>query len=175
MLVAVPPAPPLKDLDQGYALEQRVDLDTAYSEEGRALNRVLSSMVDYIREPVSLASKRSQAHDDLLELQEEHVEQGWDGDVAPAVTSASVKNAKLFIAMLPSDIPDPDLAVDPDDGAISLEWYGGYRKVASVSINDNSRIPYAVLNGMNSCNGVLELDGNAIPGSFVALTKEVLG
>ena len=81
-----------------------------------------------------------------------------DGGEAPTVSFNSYWNAKEFLILLPASIPDPEVAIEPDDGAISLEWHFGYRRVFAVSVGQSRRIAFAGLNGTDRVHGVAEFD-----------------
>ena len=134
--------------------------DHSVSTNGEYLRSEANRMVAYAQQPIS--QNRYDALAELEEVVKEHSEEGWDGLAAPVVSKESVTNVKDFLRSLPNDIADPEFAVDPDDGAISLEWYGGYRKIVSVSINHTNRLAFATLNGINSSNGTYEYDGSNI-------------
>ena len=76
----------------------------------------------------------------------------WDGYDAKAISIDSYREAIRFARSLPTMIPLPEIAVDPD-GEVALEWYEGPRKVVTVSIGSRNEITYAGLFGFNKVNG----------------------
>jgi hypothetical protein len=81
-----------------------------------------------------------------------------DGGDMPIVSFNSYWNAKEFLVLLPANIPDPEVAIEPGDGAISLEWHFGYRRVFAVSVGQGRRIAFAGINGTDRVHGVAEFD-----------------
>lgn len=53
---------------------------------------------------------------DLEEILKQHSTPGWDGAEAPPVSPVAMDQARRLILALPPSIPNPELAVDPDDG-----------------------------------------------------------
>jgi len=143
------------------------------SESGQYLRDQAALFKDYSSLPVSLDTQRHSALTDLQELIEEHSVVGWDGDQAPALSALTVENTRIFLSALPKNIPDPEFAVEPDDGAISLEWYGGYRKVVSVSIHESQRLAFAALQGTDVSNGAYRFDEEHIPATVLSTIREI--
>jgi hypothetical protein len=98
---------------------------------------------------------------ELYSLCGECISENWDGYGAQPVDPNSFNEAERFIRALPTTIPEPEIAVDPD-GEISLEWYLEPRKVFSVSIGKRNEITYAGLYGLNKTYG-REYFGDEIP------------
>lgn len=113
-------------------------------------------------ETFSLQPPHSDLISELDSVAAEHSLPGWDGGVAPPVSFATVKNAREFIRALPSGIESPEIAVDPDDAAVSFEWRGGYRQVFSVSIGDTGRLACAGLDGTDQWHAALAFE-EAVP------------
>lgn len=86
-----------------------------------------------------VCGKLREALDALLE---ECSHDNWDGYGAKALQSGSYKEALRFIQSLPTTIPIPELAADPD-GAIAFEWDNGPRRVFSISVEDSGELIYA--------------------------------
>lgn len=94
-----------------------------------------------------------------------------DTDLA-AIHPSAVKRVTEFLHALPRAIPDPEVAIEPD-GAVSLEWYGGYRKVASVSITESSRLAFAMINEETVSNGVYGFTKDFIDPKVLDGLKEI--
>ncbi len=148
--------------------------NTSVSESGDYLRAQTAGYQDYARKPFSLDTRRHAALSALSELVSECDEQGWDGGQAPAITSLTVHNVEAFLLALPSDIPDPDFSPEPDNGAISLEWYGGYRKIASVSIHESDRLAFGSLQGTDVSNGAYRFDEEHIPSAVLSAIREII-
>ncbi|MCF6314528.1 MAG: hypothetical protein L3J39_18915 [Verrucomicrobiales bacterium] len=137
--------------------------NSVISEGGRYVRDQACRFLHYSTQPFVLDTRRHSALVELQDLLNEHSTKGWDGIEAPALSALTLETTKMFLAALPADIPDPDFAVEPDDGAISLEWYGGYRKIASVSISESRRLAYAALRGTDVSNGAYHFSDEQIP------------
>lgn len=148
--------------------------NTSVSESADYLRAQTAEYQDYARQPVSLDTRRHSALSELSELAQDCTEQGWDGDQAPAITSLTMQNVDTFLSALPADIPDPDFSPEPDNGAISLEWYGGYRKIASVSIHETDRLAFASLQGTDVSNGAYRFDEEHIPSTVLSAIREII-
>ena len=83
--------------------------------------------------------------------------ENWDGYGASPVSGASYDRAKRFLRTLPSTLPPPEVAIDPD-GEISFEWRGGSRQVFSVSVGPRGELNYAGLFGTSKAHGVEYLE-----------------
>jgi len=148
--------------------------DSLISSEGQFLFREAHRYQNYAREPISLAGIRSPLLTELAELASEHGEYGWDGLEAPRLNELTIARAKQFISAMPVDIPNPELAVEPDDGSISMEWYGGYRQVASVSINGTNRLAFAALQGTDVVNGASRFSIEEFPKTILTAIREIM-
>ena len=74
--------------------------------------------------------------------------------------------ASDFVRALPEDVPPPEYATEPD-GSIALDWIQSRNHVFSLSIGEESRLPYAWLDGAESGHGVAGFDGETIPPSIL--------
>jgi len=81
----------------------------------------------------------------------------WDGYSARAVDEFSWWKALLFSRLLPTNIPMPDIYVDPD-GEATFEWYAAPRQVFSVTVRGNGELVYAGIFGPNRIHGTEHLD-----------------
>ena len=67
--------------------------------------------------------------------------------------------------MLPSTVPAPEVAVEPD-GMVAFEWYEEPRWVFSVSFETNGELVYAGLFGNSKTHG-MECFGEQLPQSIL--------
>lgn len=123
---------------------------------------------------LSITGLRGAVLSELMELRNEHSEKGWDGAEAPPVAAVALDRARELILALPFSIPNPELAIDPDDGAISLEWYAGPSRVFSVSVGLSSRMACAGLDGTDSWHGVARFDGAKVPDFVLQSIQRIL-
>lgn len=147
---------------------------TTQSAEAAMAHRLVASVQNRGAAFVSQQPPHEAVLEDLERLVADHGKPGWDGDQAPGVSFAVREFAAEFIRALPETVPAPELAVDPDDGAISFEWRGGYRKVFSVSIGASGRLACAGLRGSDQWHAVLGFDGGRMPDDVVRSIRSVV-
>lgn len=70
--------------------------------------------------------------------------EGWDGYGARAVDPLAIERACVVAGLLPADIPDPIVSVDPD-GDISLDWDYGNKQILSLSIPGDGQSFWALM------------------------------
>ncbi|AHF94359.1 hypothetical protein OPIT5_13200 [Opitutaceae bacterium TAV5] len=145
----------------------------AVSQEGQFVRSQVTQVWEGFGRSIALQGQHAEVLAQLDSLVAEHSLPGWDGTEAPPVSWATEQNVRDFISVLPDAIPSPELAVDPDDAAISLEWHGGYRKVFSVSIGDHERLACAGIDGTDQWHAVLRFDGAVIPAQILAAIRQV--
>lgn len=145
----------------------------ALSAEGEFASAQVTKVWDHFESTYSNQTAHSDLLADVDNLLAEHSLPGWDGADAPAVSFATAANAREFILALPDSVQSPELAVDPDDGAISFEWYGGYRKVFSVSVGERGRLACAGLDGTDQWYGAWAFNGK-IPTIVIESIQRVL-
>lgn len=144
----------------------------ALSEEGRFVATQVTQLWDRFEETISLQAPQSELFADLENLAAEHSLPGWDGNVAPAISYDTLRNAGAFISALPPDLPPPELTVEPSDASIGFEWHGGYRRVFAVSIGDSGRLACSGLDGADQWHAALGFDGE-IPGFVLESVRRV--
>lgn len=88
----------------------------------------------------------------LAEAYQDALANNWDGYGALAAGIGAYESASLFLDLLPSSAPDPEIAIDPD-GDVSFDWHYGPRANFSVSVNATGQLSYAGLYGWNSNYG----------------------
>jgi hypothetical protein len=77
---------------------------------------------------------------------------GWDGENAEPISNDVLRNTWIFLQSLPLGMEAPSVGAEPD-GSITLEWYRSSSRVLSISINSDSRMYYAALNGISRRHG----------------------
>ena len=125
------------------------------STEGEFAKGQVTQIWNRFDETITFQSPHMELLAELETLEAEHSLPGWDGNQAPPVSYSTVENAREFIAVLPAETPTPELAVDPDNAAVSFEWHGGYRRVFSVSIGESGRLACAGLDGTDQWHAAL--------------------
>jgi hypothetical protein len=98
--------------------------------------------------------------------------ENWDGYDANSIDPGSVLYAIHFINLLPTDLPEPVIAVD-NDGEVAFEWDYGPRKIISIRVSRDGTIFYAGLVGLASFHGV-EILQAYIPKAILASINRVI-
>ena len=142
------------------ALRPSRNAGAAVSVEGQFARSQVTQIWNKFEETISFQPPQSGLLSELENMASEHSLPGWDGNEAPAISYTALENARQFICALPSTMPPPELAVDPDDAAISFEWYGGHRSVFSVSVNESDRIACAGIDGVDQWYAALRFEGS---------------
>lgn len=161
-------------LSGAAALRDVSNRRSGFSDHANFLAREAKTLVERNDKSLSLLGQRGVALSELVELRQEHNTQGWDGAEAPLVSPIALEQARLLILSLPADIPNPELAVDPDDAAISLEWYAGSSRVFSASVGTSSRLACAGIDGTFGWHGVAPFDGVRTPDFILQGIRRVL-
>jgi hypothetical protein len=109
-----------------------------------------------------LFGEKAYAISQLWALANECAKQGWDGSEANPLALLAVRNAENFVRALPSDIPLPEFAPEPD-GSVSMDWIQSRNRLFSLSVGTNNRLAYAWLDGTDNGHAVAFFDGEKIP------------
>lgn len=108
----------------------------------------------------------------VYEVSEECSNENWDGYGAIPVTKKTYFEAMKLVAMLPSQIPKPEILAEPT-GEIGLEWYKNKCSVFVISVGGKGVITYAGLFGEgNKTHGTEKLTGQ-LPENVLADIKRV--
>lgn len=146
-----------------YESELKEEFSSCYS--GGATNRTeLSPVAGYrrrgspsSRRPIRVAEEDAPSRiEQLLSEIDEVVRESALAGSLPADEDTK-RMAIKFAALLPTSIPIPEIASDPD-GEISFDWLGPSDKIFSVSVDKNGRLAYAGRFGeKRKINGVEQL------------------
>jgi len=161
-------------LAAGYAAALNVAArrDSAVSPEAAAIRNAAFDEIDSAERSIALFGAKSVALSRLYELAEECAKAGWDFEGAAAVPADVISRTAEFIRALPSCVPLPEIAGEPD-GALSLDWIRSRTQVFSVSIGNTSRLPYAWIDGTDRGHGVARFDGSTIPARILSGVREI--
>ena len=85
----------------------------------------------------------------LREIEEDCSKNGWDGYDAFSVTKLAVKEAELFLNLLPSSVIIPNVSPDPR-GGIALEWRNSRNDFIILTLKGNFILNYAGYFGPNN-------------------------
>ena len=135
------------------------------SESANEIQRETEELQRNFSRSVTFGEHLSEMVERLFEARQEHAVDNWDGYGAKAIDEQSYQNAIRFILSLSPDIPAPEIGVEPD-GEVVFEWYGGKRKVFSISMGSRNELTYAGLYGISKTYGVEHFYGS-IPNTFL--------
>lgn len=123
--------------------------------------------------PAGRIDARDELAKQLKDFASEYSITNWDGYGAKPIRAGCVKDALYFIERMPTWLPVPDLAPDPD-GCISFDWTFGKSRALSVSFSGNGTIFYASILGdsIRKRNGVEVLNEDVIQ-EIVGLVNEI--
>lgn len=159
----------------GYAgLRLLASTGSAISSEARDLQRKAAAMMQSASWSQALLGDKNFAISQLWELVEGCARPDWDGAGALPVSERAAAQAEEFIALLPSSLPVPEVAADPD-GSISLDWMPSRARLFSLSIGEGDRLPYAWIDGSDKGHGVARFDGERIPPRIIAGIESICG
>ncbi len=110
---------------------------------------------------------------ELAEIAGECAKPNWDGFGALPVPNEAAVKAEQFLYALPTSIPAPEIAPEPD-GSVALIWYGDRRQVFSVSFQIDQRVTSAGLYGTSKWHGVEVFDGREVPEFLIAGIERIV-
>jgi hypothetical protein len=88
------------------------------------------------------------------------------------VSDGAYEEALRFIDALPSDVPAPAIAVEPD-GALGIEWTSGPGRVFVTSVNGTNILAYAGILGRGTKTHGTEVFDGTIPQQIVGFVRRV--
>ena len=133
----------------------------------------MEAIVNSIEKSEALFGSKAAAIAQIWTLVDECSEVGWDGDGAEPVDGFAAFTAANVIRALPSGVPLPEIAPEPD-GAISLDWIRSRNNLFSLSVGTGNRLAYAWLDGSDRGHGVVRFDGQAIPTRVLQGIDEIM-
>jgi len=123
------------------------------SESANALQRESYELQTDFARSITYGEHLAKILEGLFKAKYECSVENWDGYNAKAINNNSFQNAIRFALSLPSNIPNPEIYVDPD-GEVIFEWYEGRRQVFSISVGGKNELAYAGLYGASKTYGV---------------------
>ncbi len=136
---------------------------TARSEPAMRLSEMQEEIRKHLLSSYVIGNATERAAAQLDEVSSEASYVGWDGYGALPVDPLACVYAKLFLNILPTTAPIPELSAD-SDGEIALDWDFGERKALTVSIGPTGRCTFAWMNGQSTYRGTDWMD-DEIPAS----------
>lgn len=146
---------------------------SAVSREAESVGQRIAELRDSAERSEALFGHKSVALSQLWALAKECSESNWNGDGARPLSLQALDEAAAVIRALPSDVPLPEFAAEPD-GAVSLDWIQSRNRLFSVSAA-GPRLSYAWVDGSDRGHGVARFDGETIPARILEGIKAVTG
>jgi len=135
---------------------------SAISFEAKAAQKEASTLVQSAERSQALFGAKAAVISQLRALANECADGNWDGNGAHPVNPVAVFMAESFVRAIPSTLPLPELAPEPD-GSVSLDWIQSRNRLFSLSVGPNNRLAYAWLDGTDKGHGVASFDRERIP------------
>jgi hypothetical protein len=132
------------------------------SQEAIRVSDLFKHSREQLRSQISLGSAREECRDQLLDVWSQAAVDGWDGYEGRPAQRNAVANAYKLIDAFPSNLPMPEVSVDPD-GEISFDWFGAPRRQFSISISSDNVLSYAGLFGSAKVSGSEQFEGGMPP------------
>ncbi len=147
--------------------------DSAVSDESKVTHDALSALRRSEEASQALFGKKATAISEIWSLVNDSAEPDWDSAGADPVERLAAFRAVEVIRALPSTVPLPEVAGEPD-GSISLDWILSRNQLFSLSIGVGDRLAYAWLDGSNRGHGVDRFDGVTVPARILQGIHEIL-
>jgi len=136
--------------------------DSAVSPEAKSLDLAASEVQSFAERSIAQFGPKLAAITKIWELVNECNTVGWDGADADPLFHLAGAFAEDFVRALPSNVPMPEFAPEPD-GSISLDWIQSRHRIFSLSIGTSRRLAYAWLDGTDRGHGVAHFDRGIVP------------
>lgn len=139
-----------------------VRLASAVSREAQTVWNVRRAALEAQERSETLFGAKARSISRIAELVAECQGPGWDGEQAAPLSAIAATSAERFVRALPSDVPLPEFAPEPD-GSISLDWIESRHRLFTLSIGANDRLAYAWIDGSDRGYAVARFDGFTVP------------
>jgi len=147
---------------------------TAVSGEAQTVGDAASELNAAVERSFALFGPKAATISQMWELASECAAAGWDGDGGEPISARIVMQAIALIRALPTDLPLPELAPEPD-GSISMDWIQTRHRLFSLSVGESSRLPYAWLDGTDRGHAVARFDGVTVPSRILEGIRSIIG
>ncbi len=143
------------------------------SEEAAKIREMFDELFRERLESITLGEAYLEATEALEDVFQESSSENWDAYGAKMVDAITYVHASKFLAALPTTLPAPEVAAEPD-GEIAFEWYIGPRWVFSVSIGREEKLTYAGMFGRNKSHGTEDYFADEIPSTIMENLNRLL-
>lgn len=130
-------------------------IDAGVSTDAGFLKSLRDDFYKRREETVTLSMRAGlprETREELIEINTNHNDFGWDGYDAQPIDNETLEKAYLFLLSLSDSIPLPEVEADPS-GEISFEWYRSPTQIFNMRINKLDELTYAGLFGSDRVHG----------------------
>lgn len=117
-------------------------------------------------------NRAREAYVALREAYEDCSAPNWDGYGAEPLHAAAYEEAIAFLNALPTRIPVPEIAPEPD-GSIGFEWRNGPHRIFAISVSGKGSIVYAGILGKGSKAHGTELFDGTLPEVVLTAVRRI--
>jgi len=144
------------------------------SEEAFGITEHLAKVFNRINDTASKAQRPISVISQLIQIEQECSENGWDGYDATAINDQTLNNTLEFTRSLNESLPTPEICPEPD-GELAIEWFGVNGATISISIGKTDNINFsAIFPDQYKANGT-DSSKNENKGIIEMYIKKVLG
>jgi hypothetical protein len=138
------------------------------SGEAKTLSKLFEEMRKSLNNNAEMVEKSIRLEKAYLEASE----LDWDGYGAVAADPRSYHMTKAFMNLLPQNLHNAEISVDPD-GEISLEWFIAKNRLVSISIGGDGSLTYIGFLGRTRMKGVEYFD-QEIPEAINSIFRRII-
>lgn len=171
----MPNSIPLGFAALGYAaLTAYARGSSAVSIEAQASEAAANEVVESVERSHALFGDRAATISSLHQIAFECQSPGWDGSDAKPIETMAVFRTEVLIRAIPSSLPMPELAPEPD-GQIALDWIQSKNRIFSLSIGKSGRLSYSWLDGADQGYAVARFDYCSLPPRILEGIVSIIG
>lgn len=160
----------------GLSSVEKVPFARNFTEESVGDSDAAKALLSLLLDAKKYRTAETTGEAQLISIENDCIEQGWDGYNASAISSETIGIAREILESLPSVFPTPDVIPEPD-GEIALEWEGEEGAIFSISISKTGLLSHAgsILEGqkLREVSGQEQWNGWNIPEKLMEYISRV--
>ena len=161
-------------LDRTYGSIQGQANTFGFSGDSESLRASLEKALNHFLAANVLGERLRAAFENLDEIIESCSHENWDSYGAKIISDSAYREARRFIQLLPSTIPQPNISPEPS-GGITLEWYKDLNHVFYVILSGTGVVTYAGLYGVDNQDSGTVYFGDSLPTSIIDKIRSIFG
>ncbi len=142
-------------------------IDFGHSEEAQHVSMLFEEIETGFDRSITIGNYYQRMEELIDGAVREHLEESHSGNLLDSINMNSYFNSLVFVKMLPSSIPIPNIYVETD-GMVEFEWYINPKRLFSVTIEDSDKLIYAGIFGDDVSNYGTERFEQEIPSNIFA-------